>query len=120
AGRGLDHVAHRLHAFTVPGNTRQMTAFGPPAVAVHDNGHVLGELARVQLAEDFSLFTIQPGRNGCAQNLPLNVRNARSSIGGQSSVAAYYSHRTPIVSSRLAGEGLNSGFGGRFVSRAYR
>src|SRR5215471_4262243 len=82
AGRGLDYVAHRFHAFAVPGDARQMAALGPAAVAVHDDGHVFGELVRVQLAEDFSLFTIQPRRNDCAQDLPLYNLNGYASSGG--------------------------------------
>src|SRR5215831_4877093 len=67
AGGRLHHVTDGLHALAVPGDARQMAALGPAAVAVHDDGYVFGELSRVQLAEDFSFFAVQPGRNYDAQ-----------------------------------------------------
>ena len=37
---GLDDLANRAHAGPVAGDPRQVPAFGPAAVAVHDNGNV--------------------------------------------------------------------------------
>ena len=39
---GLDHAAHRLHPLGVPCGTRR-----PSAVAVHDDGHVLRDVADI-------------------------------------------------------------------------
>jgi hypothetical protein len=42
------------------GNTRQMAAFGPAAVAVHDYGDMFRELVWIELAVEFSFFSVQP------------------------------------------------------------
>ena len=72
----LHHVTHRLHAFLVSGDARQVAAFGPAPVAVHDDRDVLRELVRVQLAEEFSFLPVQPCGNCSAQNGPLVEINA--------------------------------------------
>src|SRR5579864_552888 len=46
------------------GNTRQVAAFGPPAVAVHDDRDMFWELVRIKLAVEFSFLSVQPRRNG--------------------------------------------------------
>jgi hypothetical protein len=51
----------------VAGNAGQMAALGPAAVAVHDDRDMSRELVRILLAEDFSLFTVQPWGNNHAQ-----------------------------------------------------
>jgi hypothetical protein len=46
------------------GNTRQVAAFGPAAVAVHDDRDMFWELVRIKLAVEFSFLSVQPRRNG--------------------------------------------------------
>ena len=42
------------------GNTRQVAAFGPAAVAVHDDRDMFWELVRIKLAVEFSSFRSSP------------------------------------------------------------
>src|SRR5215472_16147604 len=46
------------------GDTQQVAAFGPAAVAVHDDGDMFRELVRIELAVKFSFFSVQPRGNG--------------------------------------------------------
>jgi len=48
-GRGLDDIADRVDAGAMAFDTRQMSAGGPPPIAVHDDGDVRGELLEVHL-----------------------------------------------------------------------
>ena len=45
------------------GNTRQVAAFGPAAIAVHDYCDMFWELVRIKLAVEFSFLSVQPRRN---------------------------------------------------------
>jgi hypothetical protein len=42
------------------GNTRQVAAFGPAAIAVHDDRDMFWELVRIKLAVEFSFLSVQP------------------------------------------------------------
>src|ERR1700758_3116476 len=42
------------------GDTRQVAPLGPAPVAVHDDGDVLGESRRIQVAVDVAFLAIQP------------------------------------------------------------
>src|SRR5579864_6881683 len=64
-------MAHGLHAALVAGNSRQVAAPGPTAIAIHDDGDMFWELAGIQSAEEFSFLMIQPGGNSQSQTLPL-------------------------------------------------
>ena len=44
----------------MPGNTGQMAALGPTAIAIHDDRDMFRELVGIQLAEEFSFFSVQP------------------------------------------------------------
>src|SRR5439155_4943331 len=58
---GLDDVAHRIDAGAVAFDARQMPLRGPPAVAVHDDCDVRGELLEVHLPREH--FVRGAGRN---------------------------------------------------------
>ena len=54
---GLDGGSHRFHAGLVSGDARQIAAAGPAAVAVHDDGDVRGQSARVDGAGEDPILT---------------------------------------------------------------
>ncbi len=72
ARRCLHHQADSFHALAMPGNAWQMAAFGPAAIAVHDDGDMFGKLAGIKLAEKLSFLAVQPCGN-CSQYC-LSVR----------------------------------------------
>jgi hypothetical protein len=53
---GLDYGARRLHACAMPGDSREVTPLRPASVAVHDDGDVLREPARIQISEQAFFF----------------------------------------------------------------
>ena len=59
--RRFDDVAHRVDAGAVAFDARQMTLRGPPAVAVHDDGNVGGELLEIDLSRQ--VFVRRSRRN---------------------------------------------------------
>ena len=65
---GFDGRTYGRHARPVPGNARQMAAFGPSAITVHDDGYVMWKPLRIEAGEDLSLFAVQPGGNCRAQS----------------------------------------------------
>ncbi len=57
-GAGLNDGARRLHTGAMAGNARQMAALRPAAVAVHDDGNMARQAARVKLFQQARLITI--------------------------------------------------------------
>ena len=52
AGGGLDDILDRLGALLMAEEALEGAFAGPPAVAVHDDGYMLGDLGRVKLSVD--------------------------------------------------------------------
>src|SRR5271157_961535 len=50
-----------------------MAAFGPAAVAVHDDGDVMGQPLRIEAGVNLGLFAVQPSGHQCAQSIPLTL-----------------------------------------------
>ena len=63
ARSGLDRRAHGCDSGAVSGHARQVAAFRPATVAVHDDGDVFREPFRIKPLVNFSFLAIQPGRN---------------------------------------------------------
>ena len=45
----LDDLARHLHARAMPRHARQMPPFGPAAIAIHDDGHMMRQALAVEL-----------------------------------------------------------------------
>ena len=54
----FDHAARRFHPRAMARDARQMAPLRPPAVAVHDDGHVIGQAFRVELCEKFRFLAV--------------------------------------------------------------
>jgi len=51
-----------------------VAAFGPAAVAVHDDRDVFGEPARIQMPVDFRFFSVQSRGNFVLQSESLDLK----------------------------------------------
>ena len=58
AGAGFDDLAGGFHSGAVSGDAREMAALGPAAVAVHDDGEVLGEALEVKFIEKVRFLAV--------------------------------------------------------------
>ena len=72
---GLDRRAHGGHTRAMSRNAGQVAAFGPAAIAVHDDGDVVGQPLRIEAGVNLGLFAVQPSRHLCAHvDLAMYVR----------------------------------------------
>src|SRR5215470_12269161 len=69
ARRSFHHQTDCLYALAMSGDTRQVAALGPAAIAVHDDGDMFWELVRIKLGVKFSFLSVQPRRNGSQNRL---------------------------------------------------
>ena len=58
AGAGFDDFAGGFYSGAVSGDAREMTALRPAAVAVHDDGEVLGEALEIKFIEKLRFFAV--------------------------------------------------------------
>ena len=66
ARAGFDDFARSFHAGAMPGDARQMAALRPAAIAVHDDGEMLGQTLRVEFFEKFRFSSLAGFRSSTA------------------------------------------------------
>ena len=70
----VDGAVDRACAGAVADHARAATAFGPAAVAVHDDGNVPGQLPGVESGPDFRFFVVESGGYGGAQGFLYGIK----------------------------------------------